>query len=116
MIPVRLTQQMLDRAFYDLEQRRLEAPKRWPKLRNEDLYAGEPMIYYCQMCEWPSDILHEGWFLSRPRKLCSECQVLHDYIGTVDTCVLDDCHHAAVSTGRLPNPASTAPALPSTSG
>ena len=46
------------------------------RINNSDLCAGSCMIFYCEHCGWPSDILNEGYLLAEIRKACSECEGL----------------------------------------
>ncbi len=43
------------------------------QIRNEDLYAGSPMYYYCRVCGLESDRLPEDWWKTRPKKICGAC-------------------------------------------
>lgn len=60
------------------EERRSNPPKR---IRNEDLYAGSPMYFYCRHCGHQSDVLPETYDprYQQPRKVCDPCQVVIDH-------------------------------------
>lgn len=58
-----------------LKDRKAHPPE---KIKNEDLYAGSPMYYYCTSCGHIADVKPEDWFLIPPRELCDVCQALID--------------------------------------
>jgi len=47
------------------------------KIDNSSLHAGSPMYFYCKGCDELADTLPEN-YISRPKKLCDECQALQD--------------------------------------
>lgn len=61
------------RALANLEARKASAPR---PMANDRRRAGKPMVYYCRVCGWISDILPEDYFLAVPRRLCGECQAM----------------------------------------
>ena len=69
-----LEQQMKLYALGQLKHRQENKPV---KIINGTLHSGSPMYFYCAECGWLSDLLAEG-FISKPRRLCSECQLLKD--------------------------------------
>lgn len=62
-------QQALD----EFSKRKANAPKR---IRNEDLYAGSPMYFYCKHCGHISDVLPESYSGIRPSHVCDFCKEL----------------------------------------
>jgi hypothetical protein len=46
---------------------------------NADAPAGAPMVYFCVHCGWPTAILDEEYFLSRPVDICPECLGMHQH-------------------------------------
>jgi hypothetical protein len=66
--------QMKEYALHQLELRKQNQPEH---IKNETLYAGSVMYFYCRVCGWLSDLLPEG-FISKPRHVCSECQLMKD--------------------------------------
>lgn len=61
-----------EEAFAELEERKKKA-QGTVRVRNEDLYAGSPMYFYCKYCGLESDVLPES-YTERPRKVCNPCQ------------------------------------------
>lgn len=57
------------------ERREVNANKE--PIDNSSLPAGSPMYFYCRACAGLADILPES-YISPPKKLCDECQVLKD--------------------------------------
>lgn len=45
---------------------------------NSVLPVGWPMIFFCSACGWPTAILDEEYFLTRPSRLCAECKAMDD--------------------------------------
>lgn len=72
--PITILESMKGYALEQLEQRKKNKPEH---VRNETLPAGSAMFFYCQVCGWLADLLPEG-FISRPRRFCTECQLLKD--------------------------------------
>lgn len=68
------TDETKDEALARLAERKANAPE---PIRNQDLYAGSPMYFYCRICGELTDTLPEG-YLGRPKKLCDECADLID--------------------------------------
>lgn len=64
-------------ALQELRRRRDENAKK-KKIDNASLPAGSPMYYYCISCSGLADTKSENWFITPPKKLCSECQALKD--------------------------------------
>ena len=64
-------------ALEQLAERRKKA-KEIGQIDNSKLYAGSPMYFYCVGCGLVSDELPENYFLSRPKKICKECQALKE--------------------------------------
>jgi uncharacterized OB-fold protein len=60
-------------ALKALKDRKAHPPKR---IRNEDLYAGSAMTYYCRSCGHVSDVLPEE-HSEPPRRLCTECEEMN---------------------------------------
>lgn len=61
---------MVDAAQRSFERRRAHPPE---PIDNGALAAGAPLIFYCELCGWPSDVMPEDYFLAKPRARCSEC-------------------------------------------
>lgn len=66
-----ISAEMREAAQRSLERRRETAPE---PVDNADREAGEPMVFYCQLCAWPADVLPEDFFMAIPRRYCGECQ------------------------------------------
>lgn len=62
---------VLDAAQRSFEHRRAHSPE---QIDNGALAAGAPLIFYCELCGWPSDFMPEDFFLASPRRRCSECE------------------------------------------
>ncbi len=62
-----------DAAPKTLEERKALAAE-LGQIRNEDLYAGSPMYYYCRVCGLESDRLPEDWYRELPKRLCDACK------------------------------------------
>lgn len=73
-----LTQEMREAAIRSLGARRATQPEH---INQMNLPAGSPITLYCTSCGWISDIMPEDYFLSTPRKLCSECAALAQHGG-----------------------------------
>lgn len=56
---------------------RREESKKQPKVSNNDLPAGAPMHYYCNLCWALTDVLPEDHEES-PRRYCGSCQQMVD--------------------------------------
>jgi hypothetical protein len=57
---------------------RKAASSRLPRVRNEDLYAGSPMHYYCRHCGVPTETLPET-HREAPKTVCDGCKFLCDH-------------------------------------
>lgn len=68
-----ISSEMRDAALRGLCERRATRPQ---PVDQSSLSAGEPITFYCELCGWISDIMPEGYFLSQPRRCCSECTQL----------------------------------------
>lgn len=80
-VHARLTEEMRVAALRDLDARRSNRPEH---IDPGNLPAGSNMTFYCVLCGWISDVMPEGYFLSTPRKHCSECAALIQ-LGLVST-------------------------------
>lgn|GEM_PF-1744216 len=58
--------------------KRRKANAKKEKIDNSKLPAGSPMFFYCTSCDDLADELPENYFISKPKKLCDECQALKD--------------------------------------
>lgn len=57
--------------------RRREAAKTQKVIRNEELYAGSPMYYFCNACGLQNIVLPES-HIQMPPRLCNECSALKE--------------------------------------
>lgn len=69
-----LTTQGKQAALVALAERRANQPD---PIDNASLVAGAPMYFYCISCGHLAEVLPES-YVSKPRKLCVECQALKD--------------------------------------
>lgn len=70
-------EQHKEAALKALEMRKRLRPK---QIRNDDLYAGSPMYFYCRECGHQSDVVPESYQPgpNYPKKLCPDCQKMKD--------------------------------------
>jgi len=61
-----------DAAIEGLKQRKLHRPKR---KNNDNLPAGSPIYFYCEICGWESDRVKEDYdpLFYRPNRTCDDC-------------------------------------------
>ncbi len=64
-------------ALAKLAQRRKENKSK-KKINDARLPAGSDLHFYCISCDGLADVLPENYFISKPKKLCNECQALKD--------------------------------------
>lgn len=62
-----------EKALRDLQERMQNPPE---KIRNEDLYAGSPMYFYCKLCEGEI-VVPENW-LTKP-DYCKPCTMIKEF-------------------------------------
>lgn len=84
---VKLSQEAKDAAVRSFDERRENHPEH---VDQGTLPAGSPMTFYCRLCGWISDIMPEDYFLSTPRRICSECAGLIEHSLIDETLLLDD--------------------------
>jgi hypothetical protein len=46
------------------------------RVDNSKLHAGQPMYYYCGLCDLIASVMHEEWDprFERPREYCKSCE------------------------------------------
>lgn len=67
--------QIKDAALASFHRRKINPPV---PIENSSLPAGSPMYFYCSACGHLADVKPEDWFLTGPRRFCSECEGLVD--------------------------------------
>lgn len=70
-----LTTQGREVAQKALEERRTNQPE---QIDNASLPAGSSMYYYCVSCGHLADVKPEGWWMTLPNKLCTECEAMKE--------------------------------------